>query len=73
MVALHSFLYRLHVGIHVLVQELQEESEVLRVTLVGGGGQEEDVIGTVPEQLSPAGTSGSCGTRPGRTSGELRL
>ena len=39
------------VGVGVLVQQLQEEGEVLGVPLVGGGGQQQDVVGAVPELL----------------------
>ena len=38
---LHRYADRLHVGVGVLVEELQEQGEVLRVALVRGGGQQQ--------------------------------
>jgi hypothetical protein len=40
------------IGIGVLIQELKEEGEVLRVSFVRGGGEEKQMVGAITEQLA---------------------
>ena len=50
--AIHGLLNRSNVGVSVSVQQLEKEREVLRVALVRGRGQEEEVIRRVAKQLA---------------------
>ena len=47
--AVHGLADGFDVGVGVAVEQLQEEREVLRVTFVWGGGQQENVVGAVAE------------------------
>ena len=48
----HGGTDRPHVGVGVAVEQLQKQREVLRVALVGRGGQEQEVVGAVAQQLA---------------------
>ena len=49
---LHGFADRFDVGVGVPVEQLQEQREVLRITLVGRGREQKHVVGTVAQQFS---------------------
>ena len=61
--AVHRFADRLHVGVGIDIEQLQEEAEVGRVALVWGRGQEEHVIADVPQQLAEGVASRLAGRR----------
>ena len=50
--AVHRFADRLHVGVGVGVEELQEQAEVLRIALVRGRGEQQHVVRAVAQQLA---------------------
>ena len=48
----HGLFQALDVAVDILVQQLQEQAEVVRVALVGRGGHEEEVVGHLGEMLT---------------------
>ena len=50
--AVHRFANGLHIGVGIDIEQLQEEAEVGRVTLVRGRGQKEYVVADVPQQFA---------------------
>ena len=50
--AVHRLADRLHVGVGVGIEQLQEEAEVGRVALVRGRGQQQHVVADVPQQFA---------------------
>ena len=61
--AVHRLADRLHVGVGVGVEQLQEEAEVRRVALVRRRGQQEHVVGDVAQQLAEGVASRLVGRR----------
>ena len=49
---IHRLPDRPHVGVGVAVEELEKEREVLRIPLVRRRGQQQDVVGRIPQQLA---------------------
>ena len=49
---IHRLPDRTHVGVRVAIEELQKQREVLGVALVRRCGQQQDVVGRIPQQLS---------------------
>ena len=50
--AAHGLLEAPHIGVHIGVEEPQEQGEVRGVSPVPGGGQEEQVVGLLGEELA---------------------
>ena len=48
----HRFADRLHVGIGIRVEQLEEQAEIGRVALVRRRGQQQNVVASVPQQLA---------------------